>query len=216
LDSPLSSRGRTAFLIGVPLGWAVLLLFHPTGGDNFYDVVDDNVTRWQIVHIGTLAFIGLMALAVYMLVRPLPGRAAAISRVAIAVFVVFYAAFEAVAGLAVGVLTAHANGLPASEQAVVAGAIDDLTGNWIVGDPGLVVGFGSLGWIVAVVAAAFALRRAGAPRAVPWLIGLSAMTTIHPPPTGPAGLVCFAAAVVLLTRSERARAVVATGLRHPR
>ena len=76
------SRGAAAFLIATPLAWAALLLFHPLGSGQVYDVLRDQVTRWQIVHIGTLFFIGLMGIAVFLLVRDLPGRAARLSRFA--------------------------------------------------------------------------------------------------------------------------------------
>ena len=51
----------TAFLVGVPLAWGILLLFHPTGeGDEFYPVLQDQVTPWLVVHIGTMIFLPLM------------------------------------------------------------------------------------------------------------------------------------------------------------
>jgi hypothetical protein len=118
MDSLRFSRQRLAFLIGVPLAWAVLLLFHPLGGGEVYDDLRDEVTRWQVVHVGTLFFIGLMGLAVYLLVRDLPGTAARVSRWAAAVFVLFYGAWEAVAGLTVGALVQYTNGLPAAERSI--------------------------------------------------------------------------------------------------
>jgi hypothetical protein len=87
MDSLRFSRQRLALLIAVPLAWAVLLLFHPLGSREMYDELRDEVTRWQVVHVGTLFFVGLMGLAVYLLVRDLPGTAARVSRWASAVFV---------------------------------------------------------------------------------------------------------------------------------
>ena len=47
------SPGELAFLIAVPLLWAILLLFHPGGeGDAIYLDVQDNATRFLVVHIG--------------------------------------------------------------------------------------------------------------------------------------------------------------------
>jgi hypothetical protein len=205
MDSPLSSRRWLAYLIGVPLAWAVLLLLHPGAEPSeVYAGLRDEVTTWQIVHVGTLVFIGLMGLALYVLVRDLPGRAAAISRWAIGPFVLFYAAWEAVIGLATGALVQHANDVPADERPVVAESIQSLQDNVIVGDPGIVGSVGALGWIVAVICAAVAHRRAGAPIAVAALLGLSVIVVAHPPPFGPIGLVCFAAAVGLLARREHA------------
>jgi hypothetical protein len=205
VDTPRLSGKQLAFLIGVPLAWAVLLLFHPIGSGDLYDEVRDEVTRWQVVHVGTLFFIGLMGLAVYLLVHELPGTAARVSRWAAAVFVLFYGAWEAVAGLAVGALVQYTNGLPPAERSTGSDAIESLNDNAIVGDFGLLGSIGALAWITAVIAAAFAVRRAGAPLAAAVLLGLSAILANHPPPTGPIGLVFFAAAVVLIARAQPAR-----------
>jgi hypothetical protein len=102
------SLAEVAFLIGAPLAWAVLLWFHPAvTRDNVYGDLRDEVATYVIVHAGTLVFIGLMGLALYMLVRDLPGKAATISRMAIGPFVLFYGAWEAVIGLATGALVQH-------------------------------------------------------------------------------------------------------------
>jgi hypothetical protein len=68
------SRGELAFLIGVPLLWAILLLFHPGGaGDEIYLDVQAKVTRFLVVHIGMVIFIPLMAVVVYLLLRGVEG-----------------------------------------------------------------------------------------------------------------------------------------------
>ena len=196
------SRGAAAFLIATPLAWAALLLFHPLGSGQVYDLLRDQVTRWQIVHIGTLFFIGLMGLAVFLLVRNLESTAARVARIAAGTFVVFYGAWEAVAGLAVGALAQHTNGLPADERAVGSDAIQSLYESPIVGDFGLLNVLGSLGWIAAVLAAAVAVRQAGARRGAVALLAISALAVQHPPPVGPIALACFAGAVVLIYRGS--------------
>lgn len=212
MDSALFTRQRLAFLIGVPLAWAVLLMFHGSGDrDAIYEGLRDEVTTWQIVHAGTLLFIGLMGLALYLLVRDLPGRAAAISRAAIGPFVLFYGAWEAVIGLATGALVQHANEVPAADRPAVSEAIQSLQDNVIVGDPGVLLALGGFAWLTAVIAAALALRHAGAPRTVEALLVLSAVVVSHPPPIGPVALVCFAAAVGLLAFSRRRATVQPPG-----
>ena len=106
MDSPVRfTRPLLALMIGVPLAWAVLLWFHPDVDPNHvYADLREDVVAYQIVHVGTLVFIGLMGLALYLLVRDLPGRAARISRLAIGPFVLFYAAWESVIGLAATVV----------------------------------------------------------------------------------------------------------------
>jgi hypothetical protein len=99
------------FLVGVPLAWAILLFFHPGGeGTELYNDLQDQVTRMLVVHIGMLLFIPLMAVVVYVLLRDLEGTAALVSRIALAVYVVFYGAWEAMYGIGLGILGDAVNG----------------------------------------------------------------------------------------------------------
>ena len=194
------TRPQFAFLLAVPLAWALLLVFHGPGPvDGVYETLHDETTRWLVVHIGTLACIGLLGAALYLLVRDLPGTAARVSILAIGPFVLFYAAGEAIQGVATGVLVDYANGLPASERPAVAEAAqalyDSAAATWIAN-------LGAIAWIAAVIAAVVAYRRAGAPTAALLLLLLSGITIIHATPVGTIGLLCFAAAVGVLARSQ--------------
>ena len=203
MDSPRFTRPVLAFAIGVPLAWAVLLWFHPDVDPNHvYADLRDNVTAYQIVHVGTLIFIGLMGVALYLLVRDMPGTAARVSRLAIGPFVLFYGAYETVIGLTIGAMVQHGNDVPPGQRAAVADTIQSVGSNVIVGDPGIVASVGAIAWVVAVIAAAVAYRNAGAPTLAWVLLGLSMLVVSHPPPIGPVALVFFAAAVILLARSE--------------
>jgi len=208
------TRAQIAVLVGVPLAWAALLWFHPdVDPDRVYESLRDQVDTYLVVHVGTLVFIGLMGVALYLLVRDLPGRAATVSRLAIGPFVLFYAAWETVIGLAIGVLVQHANDAPARERPAVADAIQAVGGNVIIGDAGILLAIGALAWITAVIAAAVALHGAGAPLLAVILVGLSAVVVSHPPPIGPVGLVCFAAAAGVIAVSRRASPGVVTAAR---
>lgn len=216
MHTPRPIRNRLPFLIGTPLAWAVLLWFHPdVPPDDVYGGLRDEVATYQIVHVGTLIFIGLMGVALYMLVQDLPGKAAKVSRLAVGPFVLFYGAWETVIGLATGALVQHANDAPPGERPAVSDAIQALGDNLIVGETGALSVAGGLAWVIAVIAASIAVRRAGAPVPATVLLGLSLVVVSHPPPIGPVGLACFAGAVLLLHRSQRvdaARAVRAESL----
>jgi hypothetical protein len=68
------SKRERAFLVAVPVAWAILLLFHPTGeGDDFYPVIRDEVTAWVVVHVGTMVFVPLMAVVGFLLLRGVEG-----------------------------------------------------------------------------------------------------------------------------------------------
>jgi len=195
------SVAELAFLIGMPIAWGVLLWFHPaTDPDDIYGGLRDEVVTYQIVHVGTLVFIGLIGVALYRLVRDLPGRAARISRIAIPVFVVFYGAWETVIGLATGALVQHANDVPAEDRAAVSETIQSLQENLIVGEMSVTAVVGALAWLTATIAAAVAYRGVGAPVMATILLGLSLIVISHPPPIGPVGLLCFAGAVVVIAR----------------
>jgi hypothetical protein len=211
------SLAEVTFLIGVPLAWAVLLWFHPDvpDPDDVYGGLRDDATTYLIVHVGTLVFIGLMGVALYMLIRDLPGKAATVSRLAIGPFVLFYSAWETVIGLATGVLVEHANDSPAGERPAISDAIQALGDNAIVGETGILSIVGGLAWITAVIAAAVAIRGAGAPVLATVLLGLSLVVISHPPPIGPAGLACFAGAVLVLYRSQRVTPVARVSERYP-
>jgi hypothetical protein len=193
------------FLVGVPLAWAILLLFHPGGeSEDLYGDLQDQVTRMLVVHIGMLIFIPLMAVVVYLLLRDLEGTAALVSRVALAVYVVFYGAWEALYGIGLGILGDAVNGLPETERATGAAVIQEYGENVLIRGFGVLVSIGSVAFIIAMIAAGVALRRhAGAPLAVPILLGLSGfLITAHPPPFGPTGLALFIAAVLLFARGQ--------------
>jgi hypothetical protein len=186
----------------------VLLLFHPTGeGEAItYADVQDEVTRWLVVHLGMLVFIPLMAGAVYLLVRGIESTAARVCRIALVFFVVFYGAWEALVGIGTGILVDDINGLAASDKAAAAPLVEEFNENILIRAFGVLGSIGSVAFIVAAIAAGVALhRQAGAPLAVAVLLALSGfLITAHPPPYGPIGLALFIAAILLFVRSQAA------------
>ena len=201
------SPGELAFVIGVPLLWGILLLFHPGGeGDEIYLDAQDNVTRFLVVHIGMMLFIPLMGVVIYLLLRGVEGTAAWVSRIALVPFVVFYSAWEVLQGIGVGILGNELNGLPQAEQALREDLVQDFAEHALIGPFSVFGSIGSMGLIVAAIAAGVALyRQAGAPVSVPILLAISGLLiTVHPPPYGPTGLALFIVAVLLYVRSRTA------------
>ena len=93
----------------------------PTGEGEAITYADlqDKLTAWFAVHIGMVLFIPLMAIAVYLLLRGVPGTAARVSRIALAVFVLFYGIWEALVGIGSGILVNDINALAESERAAL-------------------------------------------------------------------------------------------------
>ena len=191
---------RRLFVIGTPLVIAAVVWFHPDGGPHVFEDVHHDVEPWIAVHTVLLFGFPLLAMATILLLTGVQSRAATVSRVALLPFLAFYTAWETTIGLGNGVLVDYANGLPADEQAVVSDAIQHYSANHIVGEESIAVVIGSLGWMVATVAAAVAVRRVGAGWPATVLIGLSAIFVLHPPPIGPVALLSFAAGAALVER----------------
>jgi hypothetical protein len=150
---------RRLVLLGTPLALAVLEIFHPQPSGVAEAVEQGEWFMW--FHIIQVPLIGLIALAVYLLTEGLEGRAVMVSRWAIAVFAVFFSAYDAAAGIATGYALRNAQGLPAGAQEAVHEAVKDMP------ELSLIFGLSIVGtgaWVVALIAAAIALRRGGAPR----------------------------------------------------
>jgi hypothetical protein len=192
---------RHALLVGVPLAFAVLLWFHPMIGD--WEGLRDVTARFQLVHVGMVLALPLLAVGIHGLLDGLRGRAAAVGRLALIPFVAFYVPYVAFEGLALGVLGQELNGLPAAQRdAVAPGMVEDFARNPIFGEPGLFWALGSTAWIVVIVATVLAFRRAGAPLALQVLLGMAALIGTHAPPLAPIGWVCFAAAGWMVLRAR--------------
>ena len=210
MNRPRFSRREVAFMIGVPLAWAILLLFHPRGeGEDFYPIIRDDVTAWEIVHLGTLIFVPLMAGVVLLLLRGTEGTSAMVSRIALAVFAVVYTAWEVLIGIGTGILVDEVNQLAEAERPVGAVLVEEFT------DSSLIMALekiGTVAWFVALLAAGVALvRQAGASWLVPALLVLSAVPTAwHVFPFGQVGLALFIAAVLVFVRSQSASLASAT------
>jgi hypothetical protein len=198
------SRAEASFLVGVPLAWALLLLFHPTGdGNEYYPIISDSVTPWLVVHLGTMLFIPLLAAAMFVLLHGIEGRAATVSRIALVVFAIVYAAFEVTVGIGSGIIANAVNELPAGERAAGADLLTAYNESTVVT---VLSTIGSVAWLVAVAAAGLALyRRANTATsvAVVILFVISAPAiAIHVTPFGPVGLALFIVALALVMRTS--------------
>jgi len=180
---------RRLVLLGTPLALAVLEIFHPERPSSASEAIEQGV--WFMwFHIIQVPLIGLIALAVYLLTDGLEGRAVSVSRWATGVFAVFFSAYDAAAGIGTGYALRNAQGLSAEGQAAVYETVKDLP---LFSLPfGLSI-VGTLGWAVALIAAAIALRRAGVSRGPFVLLILAGVFLMggHPYPAGTLAFGCF-------------------------
>jgi hypothetical protein len=189
---------RRVVLFGTPLLYLVLGLLHPNPDPG----LGDDTGLFIGLHIAQLFLIGGMAYSLWLLVDGVENRAAAVARVLILPYVITYAAFDAVAGIAMGSVVRKANALPAADQAAAGRLIDALRAEtW---DGYLFYVATALFWLAAVLAVVVALRRR-APTGALVLMGLGAAVFAvgHPQPTGPVGMAFFLAGVIWLELRPR-------------
>ena len=197
--------GRLLVFAG-PLLWAALILFHPMpGGDSAYEGMKDQVDPFLFVHVGQLILTPFLFLAVWRLLDGLPSVSAMMSRAALVVWTVSFSAYDSIQGIATGLLTDHANGLAGEEQAAVGRTVDflvkdsPLAGNvsalWIVA---------TAAWLVVAIAAAVALRKGGAGKAVVVAVCVSTVFATHVA-SAAIGLVALSVAGVMRERQRTKR-----------
>jgi len=186
---------RRILVIGVPIAFAVISVFHPRPEP--IAALADEVGWWVTLHSLQIPMFLLMGCAVLALGWAASGRAATVSRVAALVFIAFYPAYDAFAGLGSGYLVQHAEGADVTTQSVLhdaaAGVFDSPinTGLYVVG---------TLAWMVAVVSLGVALRGGPGGRVVTALFIASALTLIdHGGVFGAVSFTLFAAGAALHT-----------------
>jgi hypothetical protein len=207
-------RLRRLVLIGTPLLTLILLLFHPRpnpaemglteplGGMDVYTLLAPVADRFLAVHVLFAPALALLGLSVILLLNGVRGTAARISRVSAFVFVVTYIMYETIIGTVTALLIRGAAALPPDEQAVIGDAVFRNYGDPIWGDgPSVLFLVASLTWPLAVIVAAFALRRSGKPILPCILLGLSFIFTSHASPLGPLGMLLFLLAAVGMERA---------------
>ena len=207
---PPKTLPRRLVLLGTPLSLAMLMLLHPSPYD---DVAGDLVPIagfWTALHTVQFVLFALMGWAAWMLVEGLGGVAATVSRVAAAVFVLFYDVGDAVAGIATGILAGSVAGAPEGERAGLVAAVEALFAD---GTKNVAFTVGIYAWVLALAAAGFALRRAGAPLPPILLLALPAffMTFDHAFPFGSLTFASFFLVVLWLELSWRSRASLDAG-----
>lgn len=163
---------RWTLLFGTPILLGASFLVHPDGSGGLEGLLRHG-NAWLYLHFALLPLLGLLGASFYVLLADYSGRVATIGRFGVAVYTTFYAAFEAIAGIATGLLTHEAHTLSAAQQAGLAAGIDALVA------PSLALGLiGSLGALVAVGSVGVLLRRSGAPLLPILLLGGAPLATI--------------------------------------
>lgn len=188
------------WLVAIPLVWIVVAMVHPMGSGDVYDFLEDKVGIWMFVHFAQLILALGMAFVFWLLLDGLSGTAATAARVALPVWLVAFATFDAVTGLGTGLAVHHANGLDGAEQVGAASTADYLVMNRITADLSPVWVVQAVAVLVVVIGTARALRSAGASRQLYLTMLAGALLVFHAGFIAAVGLVALAAAIVLADR----------------
>lgn len=191
----LPVTARRVLLIAPPLVLAVLEVFHPQP-DETPQALMDVATWFAGFHVIQLVLTGFVALSVLLLADSFGRANAWVTRVGVGLFLVFFSAYDAVAGIGTGLAMRSARDLSTVQQE----GVFDVVKDWpAVGPPFALSIIGTLGWVAAVGALALAARRHRAPRREWILIGLAALFLLggHPFPAGTLAFGCLFLAAVL-------------------
>jgi hypothetical protein len=194
---------RRVVLLAPPLLLATLEVLHPQPRMNVQALMDAS-TWFAAFHAIQLVLIGLVAVSVLLLADSFGRATAWATRLGIGLFLVFFSAYDTLAGIGTGLAMRSARTLPAAQQEGVFLVVKD----W----PGLALPFllsivGTLGWVVAIGSLALSARRQAAPRREWVLLGLAAIFLLggHPFPWGTLAFGCFfLAALFHEWRADRA------------
>jgi hypothetical protein len=193
------------FLVGVPLAFAAVLTQHPMGTGDFFTEVSENVTAWLAVHYAAAVLFPLMALVIWTLIRGLEGRAATIARVALPIYAVVYGVWEAMFGIANGLLAQTANTLDGEAREGAVEASEAIVSSPVFGEVSVFSSVGGIAWMVGVTGAVLALRSDGVRRAPLILLAIGALMIFHVPPFGPIALICLSAGAYMAERRRATR-----------
>src|ERR671919_2238233 len=191
----LPAAARRVLLLAPPLALAALEIIHPQPDENVQALMDAS-TWFAGFHVIQLALTGLVGLSVLMLADSFGRASAWVTRLGVGVFLVFFSAYDAVAGIGTGLAMRSARDLSAVQQE----GVFDVVKDWpAVGPPFALSIVGTLGWVAAVGALALAARPQGAPRREWIFIGLAALFLLggHPFPQGTLAFGCFFVAALL-------------------
>jgi hypothetical protein len=195
LEVPTSDQSATWLRRGVLfiaiVGYFVLGLVHPPDLE-----VGDDSTVYYWLHVVQPVLIGLLAWSLWLLVKGLPGRAAAIARYAVIPYVIAYTMLDSIVGVALAMNIREANSMGAADAAAAQRLMDGL------GDepfPAVVYLASGLTWLVAAVAAAVAVKQVGGRGpSILMALGAAVFAVGHPFPPGPIGIALFGLGVAWL------------------
>ncbi len=206
----LPTRTRRLLLMAPPLVLAGFTVLHPQPDHNAQALMDAS-TWFMVFHMIQLALVGLVAISVFLLADQFGRASAWPTCFGMGIFLVFFSAYDTLAGIGTGLAMRGARELPGSQQE----AVFELVKTWPAAEPWVfwlsLAGTG--GWILALGFLAVTARAAGASRAQWVFLGLAAFFLMlgHP---APFGTLAFGSLFIAVLIRER-QASRLPGMAHP-
>ena len=194
---------RRALFVGVPAVWIGVALSHPVADTgSLYEDLRGKVAIWMTVHVLQLVLSVGLAAGLWISLRGRQGRAATVARCAIPVYLVFFAAFDSITGIASGLALHHANSLTGAAHEGAVSTAEYLLNNRFTADVSPTWAIGQTAMVTAIGATAFALRATGISRAAWGCILAGALASMH---AGPPAAIGFALLGYGLVRADGER-----------
>jgi hypothetical protein len=179
----LPTPARRLLLVAPPFLFAGFTVLHPQPDENTQALMDAS-TWFMAYHMIQLPLVVLVAISVFLLADAYGRASAWPTCIGMALFLVFFSAYDTLAGIGTGLAMRGVRGLPESQQ----DAVFDLVKTWPALEPLAfwlsIVGTG--GWILALGYLTLTARAAGAPRSHWVFLGLAVLFFMlgHPAPFG--------------------------------
>ena len=179
----LSTRTRRVLLLAPPLVLAGFTVLHPQPDHNVQALMDAS-TWFMGFHMIQLGLVGLVTVSVFVLADQFHRASAWQTCLGMGVFLVYFSAYDTLAGIGTGLAMRSARDLPIAQQE----ALFDVVHDWPQWEPWVFwLGvLGTFGWVLALGYLAVVARAARAPRPEWLFIGLAAVSFLlgHPAPYG--------------------------------
>ncbi len=154
---------RWLILFLPPLLLAILEWWHPVNfSDHVFASLYPQKEWWLGLHLLQLPLLALVATGFYFLLEGIHNRAATVCRISAWFFLVYYAAFDAVAGIGLGNILRNAQYFGPDEQGTIARLAQSyFNDSYLGGVHSWLSEFSSLTWLVTAWSAMWALYLAG-------------------------------------------------------
>jgi hypothetical protein len=196
----LSGTTRRALILGPPLVVAVYEIFHPNPDVSAEAVME--VAGWfALFHAIQLVLFPLLALSIALLAQNLGVFEHWLTRLGLVLVLVFFSAYDAVAGIATGLAMRDARDLPVAEQ----NAVFEIVKDWPGFEPAVfaIGAVAVLGMVLALAMLTIGARRRQVGRGPILLLAVATIVAIggHPFPFGTVAFGCLFLAALWLDRS---------------